>query len=416
MKISKFDSFLYLEPSSFATIIANFQIDLRLVMKTELDLHDRSLTLHRFPKRSNETLQAWDAGDEYLINHVEEMALPDNQNIVVINDNFGALACWFSDKHNVTLMSDSFISHKGAQQNLADNQCNQVSFLSTMDDIPENTDLVLMQLPKSNRHLVWLLSQLRKALPASSPIVAVNKAKEIHTSTLKLFEKYLGETKTSLAWKKHRLVFSSANAQPVIDVDPMTIWGVEGESIQLKNLPNVYSGESLDLGARFMLQHLPQDPTLKHVIDLGCGNGVLSVKMGQLNPQARLTSVDESFMAIESAKQNLIDNLSDARDIQCIANNCLDGFTPDCADMVMCNPPFHQQQAITDHIAWQMFCDAKQILNQGGKLLVIGNRHLGYDAKLKRLFGDKNVKLVASNNKFVILQATKNPAKLGAKQ
>ena len=87
-------------------------------MKTELDLHDRSLTLHRFPKRSNETLQAWDAGDEYLINHVEEMALPDNQNIVVINDNFGSLACWFSDKQNVKLMSDSFISHKGGQQNL----------------------------------------------------------------------------------------------------------------------------------------------------------------------------------------------------------------------------------------------------------------------------------------------------------
>lgn len=416
MKISKFDSFLYLESSSFATIITNFQIDLRLVMKTELDLHDRSLALHRFPKRSNETLQAWDAGDEYLINHVEELALPENQNIVVINDNFGALACWFSDKHNVTLISDSFISHKGAKHNLADNRCKPISFLSTMDDIPTNTDLVLLQLPKSNRHLVWLLSQLRKALPASCPIVAVNKAKEIHTSTLKLFEKYLGETKTSLAWKKHRLVFSSANAQPVIDVDPMTIWGIEGESIQLKNLPNVYSGESLDLGARFMLQHLPQDPTLKHVIDLGCGNGVLSVKMGQLNPQARLTSVDESFMAIESAKQNLIDNLGDARDIQCIVNNCLDGFPPDCADIVMCNPPFHQQQAITDHIAWQMFCDAKQILNQGGKLLVIGNRHLGYDAKLKRLFGDKNVKLVASNNKFVILQATKNPAKLGAKQ
>jgi 16S rRNA (guanine1207-N2)-methyltransferase len=164
------------------------------------------------------------------------------------------------------------------------------------------------------------------------------------------------------------------------------------------------------------LQHLPQDPTLKHIIDLGCGNGVLSVKIGQLNPQAHLTCVDESFMAIESAKQNLIDNLGDTRDIQCIANNCLDDFNPDSADMVMCNPPFHQQQAITDHIAWQMFCDAKQILNQGGKLHVIGNRHLGYDAKLKRLFGDKNVKLVASNSKFVILQATKDPAKLSAMQ
>ncbi len=39
-------------------------------MKTELTLHDRTLTLNRF-NRSNETLQAWDAGDEYLISHVE---------------------------------------------------------------------------------------------------------------------------------------------------------------------------------------------------------------------------------------------------------------------------------------------------------------------------------------------------------
>ncbi|MEX3073841.1 methyltransferase [Vibrio alginolyticus] len=384
-------------------------------MKTELNLHDRSLNLHRYPKRSNETLQAWDAGDEYLINHVEELALPDNQHIVVINDNFGALACWFSEKHHVTFMSDSYISRKGAQKNLEENQCGDVTFLTTMDDIPANADLVLLQLPKSNRHLVWILSQLRKTLPESCPVIAVNKAKEIHTSTLKLFEKHLGETKTSLAWKKHRLVFSQANVQPVLDVDPITAWHVDGEKIQLKNLPNVYSGESLDLGARFMLQHIPQDESIKHIIDLGCGNGVLSVKAGQLNPEARLTCVDESFMALESARQNLLDNLGEDRDIQCIANNCLDGFEKESCSLIMCNPPFHQQQAITDHIAWQMFCDSKQVLNIGGYLLVIGNRHLGYDAKLKRLFGDSNVKLIASNNKFVILQAIKSPAKLNTK-
>lgn len=384
-------------------------------MKTELNLHGRSLTLHRFPKRSNETLQAWDAGDEYLINHVEELALNDNQHIVVINDSFGALACWFSEKHRVTFMSDSFISHKGTQVNLEANQCKDVTFLSTMDDIPADADLVLLQLPKSNRHLTWILSQLRNALPESCPVIGVNKVKEIHTSTLKLFEKHLGETQTSLAWKKHRLVFSQANAQPIVEVDPITAWSVDGENIQLKNLPNVYSGESLDLGARFMLQHIPQDASITHIVDLGCGNGVLSVKAGQLNPNARLTCVDESFMALESAKQNLLDNLGEEREVQCIANNCLDGFDHDSCSLIMCNPPFHQQQAITDHIAWQMFCDSKQVLNKGGRLLVIGNRHLGYDAKLKRLFGANNVNLVASNNKFVILQATKNPAKLNAK-
>ncbi|MDE1230399.1 methyltransferase [Vibrio aestuarianus] len=376
-------------------------------MKTELTLHERSLSLHRFPKRTNETLQAWDAGDEYVINYVEEQGLDAGKRILILNDSFGALSCWFSQNHHVTMMSDSFISHRGTLKNLHNNGGNEIELLTTMDDIPQHIDLVLFQLPKSNRHLIWQLVQLRNQLPTSCPVIAVNKAKEIHTSTLKLFEKYLGETTTSLAWKKHRLVFFVPNCTPIQEVNSFVEWDVDGESIHLKNLPNVYSGESLDLGARFLLQHLPQDPNLRHVIDLGCGNGVLSVKMGQLNPQARITCVDESFMAVESARQNLMDNLGEDRNIQCITNNCLDGFKQDSAFLVLCNPPFHQQQTITDHIAWQMFCDAKHVLNKGGQLLVIGNRHLGYDVKLARLFGQDQVKTVATNNKFVILQATK---------
>ncbi|RTZ16071.1 methyltransferase domain-containing protein [Vibrio aquaticus] len=376
-------------------------------MKTELTLHERTLSLFRYPKRNNETLQAWDAGDEYLINHIEEMTLEENQHILILNDNFGALSCWFSQRHRVTMMSDSFISQKGTQCNLDLNDCVNVTFASTMADIPADVDLVLIQLPKSNRHLIWQLSQLRHSLPKSVPVIAVNKAKDIHSSTLKLFEKHLGETKTSLAWKKHRLVFSQANTPSPQPVSASTQWSVDGEDITLNNLPNVYSGESLDLGARFMIQNLPVDPTLNHVVDLGCGNGVLSVKMGQLNPSIKLTCVDESYMAVASARQNLISNLGDNREIDCIANNCLEGLNLENVDLVMCNPPFHQQQAITDHIAWQMFCDAKQILGSKGQLLVIGNRHLGYDVKLARLFGKSNVKVVAANKKFVILQATK---------
>ncbi|KQH85201.1 50S rRNA methyltransferase [Vibrio furnissii] len=376
-------------------------------MKTELALHDRTLTLHRYPIRSNETLQAWDAGDEYLINHLAEQHLPAGRHILILNDSFGALSCWFSHQYRVTMMSDSFIAHQATTRNLEQNHCPAVTLLRTFDAIPEDVDLVLMQIPRNNRHLVWQLSQLRQHLSADCPVIAVNKAKEIHSSTLKLFEKYLGHTTTSLAWKKHRLVFSQPDSLPSDVVSSDTRWHVDGTSIELNNLPNVYSGESLDQGTRFLLPHLPSDTTLNHVIDLGCGNGVLSVRMGQLNPQVNITCVDESFMAVESARQNLVTNLGQERNIACIANNCLDGFEAAHTDMVVCNPPFHQQQAITDHIAWQMFCDSKHVLRKGGKLLVIGNRHLGYDVKLTRLFGRSQVKTVASNQKFVILQAIK---------
>jgi 16S rRNA (guanine1207-N2)-methyltransferase len=182
---------------------------------------------------------------------------------------------------------------------------------------------------------------------------------------------------------------------------------VEHENISLTNLPNVYSGESLDLGARFMLEHIPQKERYGTIIDLGCGNGVLSVKTARLNPNAQLICVDESLMAVQSAEINLSNNIDSLDNVRCIANNCLDGFKHNYADLVLCNPPFHQQQAVTDHIAWQMFCDAKQVLSTGGELLVIGNRHLGYDKKLAKLFGKNQVKRVASNAKFVILQATK---------
>ncbi|MFV0450277.1 MAG: methyltransferase [Vibrio sp.] len=376
-------------------------------MKTELSLFERTLTLHRFPLRSNELLQAWDAGDEYLITHVEERALASAKRILIINDSFGALSCWFSAHHQVFMMSDSFIAHKATVENLKRNSCNDVTLLNTMDEIPNDIDLVLMQIPRNNRHLIWILSQLRQSLDKKCPIISVNKAKEIHSSTLQLFDKHLGETKTSLAWKKHRLVFSTANCAPIPSVDEEVQWEVTNEQMNLVNLANVYSGESLDQGARLLLDHLPGD-NLPDFIDLGCGNGVLSIKLARLNPNATITCVDESFMAVESAQRNLQQNLPTDRNIKCVANNCLDQFATGSASFIVCNPPFHQQQAITDHIAWQMFCDAKQVLKRGGKLLVIGNRHLGYDIKLARLFSHTQVKTVASNNKFVILQATKN--------
>jgi len=50
-----------------------------------------------------------------------------------------------------------------------------------------------------------------------------------------------------------------------------------------------------------------------------------------------------------------------------------------------------------------MFSQSARHLRDGGELWIVGNRHLQYHLKLKRLFG--NCRLVAGNAKFVVLAA-----------
>ncbi|ELR65198.1 23S rRNA (guanine-N-2-) -methyltransferase rlmG [Photobacterium marinum] len=374
-------------------------------MKPELTLHERTLTLQRYPARKNETLQAWDAADEYIINHVQDMELDPQRPILIMNDSFGALGCWFAEKGKVTSITDSYIAKQGCVANLKANQLPHIKITDCLAALPENPQLVLLKLPKNNRLLVWQLKRLCNLLPEDCVVIGAAKAKEIHTSTLKLFEKHLGETKTSLAVKKARLIFCQPNPKLAAPMPAPQQWDVPEHNMTITNHANVFSSDSLDIGARLLLEHIPQNDHLKDIIDLGCGNGVIGLKAARLNPQAKITCVDESYMAVSSCQANAELNLETPEQITAKVNNCLDQFPAKSVDLVLCNPPFHQQTAITDHIAWQMFCDSKQVLRSKGQLIVIGNRHLGYDGKLKRLFG--NVSVIAQNNKFVVYKTVK---------
>jgi 16S rRNA G1207 methylase RsmC len=56
-----------------------------------------------------------------------------------------------------------------------------------------------------------------------------------------------------------------------------------------------------------------------------------------------------------------------------------------------------------------MFVDARRALKTGGVLRVIGNSHLGYHLKLKRIFGKS--KIIVSNERFMIVEAVKTALK-----
>lgn len=382
--------------------------------------NQKSMTLHlfRYPKeRQHVSLQAWDAADEYLIQHVNELELPDTATILILNDEFGAIACALAkskeSQFSILWQSDSIIAEKALRQNLELNEISDtcVYRMNSLADVSETSsdfptpNLVLIKLPRSHALLEHQLAMLQK-LPEKTPVIAGGKVKAVQTSVLELFEKYMAETKTSLAVKKARLIFSKVGESDIVKPSPYpTIWKTELPEFTIANHANVFSRGQLDIGARLLLEHLPEASN-KTVIDLGCGNGVLGLTMLHDNDVKKMIFVDESYMAIASAKLNVEENLQGQLEkCEFVASNCLEDLPEQKADIVVCNPPFHQQNTITDHIAWQMFQDAKQALHKGGELRVVANRHLQHHDKLKRLFGGYQV--VASNEKFSILSAIK---------
>lgn len=404
---------------------------------TQLNIQQQQLSLKRFPQNQfDKSLRAWDAADEYIIDHIaESLDLASFARIIIVNDGFGALTCAMSKlapNAEIITFTDSYMAKCGIEQNLKGSNLdkNKVSIQSSLDiDTLEgkNVDLVLLKIPRTLAFLKYSLIELNtvfsanKELGLSLPVfVGGAMVKLVTSSVMQIFEHILDGTKTSLARKKARLAFSNfteSNQQysPVInEVDD------EGLGFTLHNYPNVFCRDQVDIGARFMLKNLPNVTKANQVIiDLGCGNGILGTSLLLQNKhsenKAKLVFVDESHMAIASAKSTLF--CSDASDesketAKFFVGHCLQEFANEgdsesvCnVDTVICNPPFHQQNTVIDDIAWQMFLDAKKVLKPGGELRIVGNRHLDHSEKLSKLFG--GCKVIASNQKFVILSATK---------
>ncbi|MDC0766858.1 methyltransferase [Streptomyces sp. HD] len=365
----------------------------------------------RFPEDPRDRLRAWDASDEYLLRHLAEQEIPRSGTVVVVGDRWGALVTALA-AHRPTQITDSYLAQEATRANLARAgvEAGTVRLLTTQDPPPARVDLLLIRVPRSLALLEDQLHRLAPSVHEGTVIVGTGMVKEIHTSTLQLFERILGPTRTSLAEKKARLIFCTpdpsqrrpANPWPHTYALPDGVGAVSGRTVV--NHAGVFCADRLDIGTRFFLGQLPDGKGLRRVVDLGCGNGVVGTAVALANPEAEVLFVDESFQAVASAeatyRANGVPGHAEFR-----VGDGMAGVPAGSVDLVLNNPPFHSHQATTDATAWRMFTGARRALKPGGELWVIGNRHLGYHVKLRRLFG--NSQLVASDPKFVVLRAVK---------
>ena len=364
------------------------------------------LDLIRQPEMANEPLQAFDAADEYLLAHLHEQGLGPDSRVLLLNDGFGALACSLAPHCRVTSSGDSHLGYLALQKNLARNglTADRVNFVPASATAQGPFDWVLVRVPKTLALLEEQLIRLHGQLAPGARVIAGAMIKHLPRAAGDLLEQYIGPVQASLAVKKARLLTATPEARPAPVSPYPTRYQLDKPAIELLNHANVFCREGLDIGTRAFLPHLPKSLVPQRVADLGCGNGVLAIAFALANPQAELTLVDESYMAVQSAEANWRAALGE-RPATFRAADGLADQPKDSLDLVLCNPPFHQQQVVGDFLAWRMFQQARAALVTGGELWIVGNRHLGYHAKLARLF--RGVQQVAANPKFVVLRATK---------
>jgi len=200
-------------------------------------------------------------------------------------------------------------------------------------------------------------------------IIKIPKTTALLVDQLARIRTYVGPLTTSLARKKARLLF------PVFDDSLQVPQTTYPETFEDSFLPFPISGHanvfSRDLEQYPVMQRISanHDGSNSHVVDLACGNGVLGLMYQRMYPQAHLRFTDESYSAVDSAKHNYA-------------------------------VWFPEQTVAADQVAIRLFASAKRCLKKGGDLWVVANRHLAYDSRLKRLFG--NCKSIAKNGKFAV--------------
>ena len=388
----------------------------------QLITHSGSYNLERLPEITTDGLRAWDAADELIIqtvfeDYAEILNKTTNKDsssaVLIINDSFGALAVAFHQTP-VESWSDSYISHLATINNLKINDLPEnTRLIPSTDELSHNYDLVIIKIPKTLALLEDQLYRLKEHINAETKIIASAMTKNIHTSTLALFERIIGTTTTSRATKKARLIYAQ-NDKSISSKSPYPRLVKDKDvDINLINHANVFAKDHLDIGTRFLIQNLDKCPPAKHIFDLGCGNGALGIIAKRHQPTAKISFIDESYNAIASAKESYFNAYPDDQEnnninVDFTISNSFEQFEQkhgEKADLILCNPPFHQVHSISDNIAWEMFKQSRENLEIGGELWIVGNRHLGYHIKLKKVFG--NCRTIAANKKFVILAAKK---------
>ena len=313
-----------------------------------------------------------------------------------------------------TVLVDNFITAKAMAallgQELLDNSFNQsisykhinVKFapVEIASEELETFDTMLIILGKNKQLTLKLLSLMQSHLEKDATIYIAGENAGGGKSAGSLLKATGESVKVDLARKC--TLFAAKYAKPFPEYKDPEIITVStcGRKFKLMQDPAVFSQGRLDEGSAMLLYALKEASIKSDALDLGCGCGIIGLCLRHLG-FSYVTSSDVSAQALYLSFKNA-------------ELNGIDGVEYRCADMlkglgqyslIAVNPPFHRGIATTTAPAINMMLSAPEHLNDGGKMYLVSNSHLGYEKYLKEAFNE--VDIVKENPRYKVFKTSK---------
>jgi len=268
---------------------------------------------------------------------------------------------------------------------------------------------VILFLPREKERLELLLHFLAAGMPASGSLWLVGENQSGIKSAGGPLRKFFALT-AKVDSARHCALLRATQASPpapfsLDDYQQKWLLGSPPAELRMVSLPGAFAHGRLDRGTALLLEVLAQqqghDYPRGRVLDFACGIGVIGLSLLLRDPALDLTLLDNSALALESARRSLQANGLQAN---LLPSDGLAEVT-EPFDWMVSNPPFHRGVATNYDIARDFFARARSVLTRQGKILLVCNRHLPYESWLADHF--TAVETLASRNDFKVLRASR---------
>ncbi len=367
--------------------------------------------LRRYPDVEAANLYAVDAADRLILD-VAAVALTEaaaaRETVAVIGDGYGALtlgAAATHDLHGIRVHQDLLTGELALAANArALGLADRYTAHSLGESLLGGATVVLLRLPRVLAGLAEIAEAIARYAHPAVRVFAGGRDKYLTKAMNDVLAESFSEVRASRGRQKSRTLL--VRGPKPVGISRFPLHEHIGEiDIDVVAHGAAFSGTRLDIGTRFLLDHLrAMKPDARDAVDLGCGTGILAVALARSRPGLTVVGTDQSAAAVASATATAAANQVTDR-VRVVRDDAMSAAPDNSADLVVCNPPFHVGAAVHTGSAIKMFTQTGRVLRPGGELWTVYNNHLNHRTMVERMVGRTEV--MGRNRKFTVTRSVR---------